>query len=188
MQSIETEAWRPVVGYEGSYEVSNLGAVRSIERDVVRGDHLVHYTGKILSQGTHRQGYKLVSLQTAQGKRTHKVHRLVALAFLGPQKEGMEVCHNNSDPADNQVSNLRWDTRSGNMQDAIALGRNPMQKRSSCPRGHDLIDPNLRPWEKARGKRICYSCARENDRSRRSGRPFDQTAADEIYRSIMGPP
>lgn len=186
MQSTQTETWKPVVGFEDSYEVSDLGSVRSMERDVVRGEHLVHYAGTVLSQANHRQGYKLVCLQTSQGKRTVKVHRLVALAFHGPQPEGMEACHNNSDPADNRAVNLRWDTRSGNMLDAVALGRNPSAKKTHCPRRHLLVMPNLRrhEWE-TKGTRHCYSCAREQDRSRKSGRPFDSDAADEIYRRVM---
>lgn len=190
MQSTEPEIWKSVVGYEGRYEVSDLGRVRSLDRVVngAPGKGTYLKPGVVLRPGAHRQGYRLVSLHDGASRRTYKVHRLVALAFLGPAPDGMEVCHNNSDPADNRAANLRWDTRSGNMQDAMALGRNPMQKRATCPRNHELVDPNLRRWEKRQGKRICYSCARENDRSRKAGRPFDDAAADDIYRRVMGAP
>lgn len=185
------EVWKPVVGYEGRYEVSDLGRVRSLDRVVngAPGKGTYLKPGVVLRHGTHRQGYHLVSLHDGTGRRTHKVHRLVALAFLGPAPDGSEACHNNSDPSDNRALNLRWDTRSGNMLDAVALGRNPSSAKTHCPRQHRLEMPNLRRHEwVVKGTRHCYACARENDRSRKSGRPFNEAAADETYRRVMGPP
>lgn len=61
-------------------------------------------------------GYHMVSLKTNGRRRDTGVHRLVLEAFVGP-RDGMDCCHNDGDPSNNHISNLRWDTRSGNMQD-----------------------------------------------------------------------
>lgn len=123
------ETWKPVVGYEGAYEVSSAGRVRSLARTVVckrrPRDHSVReqpVAGCIRRQHIGRYGYPLVALGV-HGKRTvHAVHRLVLAAFIGPCPEGMEACHNNGNRADNRVENLRWDTRSANFIDKRAHG------------------------------------------------------------------
>lgn len=60
------------------------------------------------------------------------VHRLVAAAFLGPKPEGTEVCHNNGDPTDCRVENLRYDTRSGNQRDRVIHGTSNRGERHRC--------------------------------------------------------
>lgn len=187
MQSIETETWQPIVGWEDLYEVSDQGRVRSFDRIVTYSNgRVVRHAGRILRPASHRQGYLYVQLNDQGRKQVGRIHRLVAIAFLGDHP-GLDVCHNDSNPENNRLTNLRWDTVSGNMLDAVALGRNPSTKKTHCPRLHLLVLPNLRrhEWE-VKGKRLCYACARENDRSRKSGRPFDDAAADETYRRVMG--
>lgn len=118
-----SERWRPVVGYEGLYEVSDLGRVRSLPR-------VEHWTrgfmrrrgGRVLAQILDSKGYPKVNLSLG-GKVTQlAVHRLVLLAFTGPQPDDTEACHWNGVPTDNRVANLRWDTRSANAADAIRHG------------------------------------------------------------------
>lgn len=113
------EEWRPVVGYEGRYEVSNLGRVRSVARNVEIPAtwRTVAYRrkerGRLLSPGKTRKGYGRVNLE---GK-TFSVHRLVLEAFVGPCPDGMEGCHCDGDPSNNAIDNLRWDTRRSNWED-----------------------------------------------------------------------
>lgn len=101
--------WKSIPGHSG-YEVSDEGNVRSVDR-VVKGRR---YRGKILSPCLSNRGKLVVTL----GRRcTRPVHLLVMLAFVGPLPRGMETCHNNDDPFDNNLRNLRYDTRSGNIRD-----------------------------------------------------------------------
>lgn len=105
----EPERWLPAVGWEGLYEVSGLGRVRSLPR-------LGTY-GKILKpQGgaRHRRRYLTVGL-TRDGKTSSvSVHVLVARAFLGPVPTGLEVCHGPGGSLDNRAANLSYGTHAKN--------------------------------------------------------------------------
>lgn len=144
--------WKAVVGYEGIYEVSDAGVVRSI----ARMDKLGRCKqGVVLSAHKDSKGRLSVGLQ---GK-TFRVSKLVAEAFLGPKPEGLECCHNNGKPSDNRASNLRWDTRSSNTKDAVAHGTNYEAAKTHCPQGHMLSGDNLVPWPlKTYGHRLCREC------------------------------
>lgn len=120
-----TEEWRPVVGFEGLYEVSDQGRVRSAPRPKTRGG--------LLRPGGHRSGHLHVVLSRAGRVCTRQVHRLVLEAFTGPCPEGQECRHLNGDPADNRHVNLCWGTRSENVQDMIRHGtHNPYGGRRSA--------------------------------------------------------
>lgn len=117
---MKIEAWRPVVGHEADYEVSDLGRVRSLDRVKsyrrldARGPIMRTHRGKILSPGTLKSGHQFVELGRGNG---FCVHVLVLEAFIGPAPDGMECCHYDDDPAHNHLTNLRWDTRAANMAD-----------------------------------------------------------------------
>lgn len=131
MDNYTTEQWKPVVGYEGLYEVSDHGRVRSLDR-VVRMKNGVHrrLQGGALAPHMERRGYASVKLSKDGVMRTLRVHNLVARAFIGPPTEGQIVCHCDSNPSNNRASNLRWDTAQGNMDDMVAAGRAPWGARS----------------------------------------------------------
>lgn len=130
------ERWLPVVGFEGLYEVSSHGRVRSLDRvqsyeRVLDDGRVVHVDrnlkGRLLRAGTVESGHQLVMLGRGHPK---LVHALVLTAFVGPRPAGYDSCHHDGDPANNRLGNLRWGTRSENMQDAIRHGtinRNGMQ-------------------------------------------------------------
>ena len=101
------EKWRPVEGYEGLYEVSNTGRVRSVDRYVKTcyGSYRLH-KGKVLSPGIRPDGYLVVSLQY----RMFRVHRLVAEAFLPNPDNLPQVNHKDEDKSNNRVDNLEWCT------------------------------------------------------------------------------
>lgn len=106
-------AIRPIPG-RPSYWVSECGRIYTEPRPRVRGGWMklsIHDGGYPFTMG--RVGGRPVSLYA---------HRCVALAWIGPQPEGMEVCHNDSNPLNSHASNLRWDTHRGNMADAARLG------------------------------------------------------------------
>jgi hypothetical protein len=111
------EVWLPIEGYEGTYEVSNLGQVRSLDRTVETKAGPRRCKGRILKQRVNRQtGYWHTNLNLEGKMRTYQVHRLVALAFLGPPGDGEQVDHRNNDRTDNRLVNLRWATGSENLQ------------------------------------------------------------------------
>ena len=122
------EVWRDIPGYEGKYQVSNLGRVKSLERKV-RGVN--HYTGKdffrtiperILRPGKFcKSGH--VSVVLEHGGRGRPVHQLVMLAFVGPPPAGMEVRHLNGIASDNRLENLTYGTRTENILDVFYQGK-----------------------------------------------------------------
>lgn len=108
------EQWRPVRGYQGFYEVSDLGRVRSVDRVVGQrpnGPRLVR--GRVLSPATDSGGYQGVALCKYGTQRTERVHRLVIEAFAGAAP-GMVTDHINGDRTDNRLANLRAATSSQN--------------------------------------------------------------------------
>lgn len=112
------EIWKSLEGivYNGvSYEVSNLGEVRSIDRYVNGKNGCKRFLkGKIIKPKTNNKGYYCVNLSSGSKIKTHNIHRLVALAFI-PNIEGKDtVNHKNGDKADNSVSNLEWSTNKEN--------------------------------------------------------------------------
>jgi hypothetical protein len=120
------ELWLPVVGYEGHYEVSSHGNVRSLDRKILgpgsRGkERVVHSRkGRLKKLSNDRDGYKLVSLCMGGKESQHRVHRMVMLAFAGPEPSwATEVNHLDGNPANNHLSNLEWQTASGNQRHAL---------------------------------------------------------------------
>lgn len=134
---IELEEWKPVVGYEGLYEVSNMGRVRSLDRKVaLLNGEVRHYKGKILKQRITTQGRKMVALYKDRKKYYKTSHSLVAEAFIGERPESYHVCHINGDYTDNRLSNIQFDTVSQNSIDNYRYG-------SKSPRGKLSIEQVL---------------------------------------------
>jgi hypothetical protein len=111
--------WRTVPSYEGLYEVSDAGGVRSVPRQCVARRKTGAFTwivpGGPLKPYVDRYGYATLLLSKDGTARRFKVHRLVCETFHGPQPEGCEVAHMNDDKQDNSASNLKWVTRRENM-------------------------------------------------------------------------
>jgi len=112
------ELWKPVVGYEQYYEVSNLGKVRRIGSQHILRPRMSN-------------GYCLVDLRTKPTRKYCRVHRLVAIAFIGePPTDKHEVCHIDGDKENNIVDNLRWGTRADNERDKILHDRTNRGQRN----------------------------------------------------------
>ena len=120
------EEWRPILGYEEYYSVSDFGRVRSEERAVWRRtpgrEHWLTVPERILKATANQGGRMLVGLYRDGEVTCVQVHRLVLQAFVGPCPEGMEGCHNDGDPLNNHLPNLRWDTHASNQQDMVKHG------------------------------------------------------------------
>lgn len=109
----EMEIWKPVVGYEEFYQVSNFGRVRSLDRYVSHSkdeNSLYLKKGKILSERDNGHGYKAVHLTVKKITKDKYVHRLVTEAFLPNPNNLPEVNHKDENPANNCLDNVEWCT------------------------------------------------------------------------------
>ena len=104
------EIWRDVAGYEGLYQVSSLGRVRSFHKD-----------GRVLKPGS-KEGYLFVNLYRKGNVKNCKIHRLVAAAFISNPLNKPEVNHIDGNPSNNHADNLEWATRAENQRHAVATG------------------------------------------------------------------
>jgi hypothetical protein len=151
------EEWRPVVGFEGTYDVSNIGRVRR-----VAGSHQCP-AGRILGQAEGNRGHLSVSLSLEGHRHTRWVHRLVLAAFVGPCPQGMEVRHLDGDPKNNAVQNLAYGTRSENELDKVRHGTHNNAKKTHCPHGHEYTPENTSLTSSGRS---CKTCAARRARKR----------------------
>ena len=121
MKDIKTEIWKPINGYEGLYEVSNLGNVRSLDRYIETKKGKCFRKGRMRKSFISNAGYKIVSLCSKK----YLVHRLVANAFCeNPDREKFNVVdHINTDTLDNRAENLRWCDTAGNLANPISRER-----------------------------------------------------------------
>lgn len=117
------EIWKDIKGYEGLYQVSNLGRVRGVEK-LVRSKHSSIKTVKarLLNSSSYKSGYKYVTLSSGGFRRKHKIHRLVATAFIPNTQNKREVNHLNGIKSDNRRDNLEWCTSSENQKHAFKIG------------------------------------------------------------------
>lgn len=126
--TIDSEEWRDIPGYEGLYQISSHGRARSCDRVVVSNnrwkDCQFTWRGREITGRLDKDGYRKLTL-SKEGKVTHMfAHRAVALAFIGEPPEGRsQVAHWDGDPANNQVGNLRWASAADNARDKVRHGR-----------------------------------------------------------------
>ena len=148
------EEWKLIKNYEGLYEVSNLGRIRSLDK-LVKGRKGTEYIkkGKILKQIKHVNGYMKIGL-TKDGKRkTFLVHRLVAEAFISNPENKPYIDHINTIKDDNRVENLRWATASENQYNELTTIKKKEYKGEKCywygksgednPRSKKVVQFNL---------------------------------------------
>lgn len=114
------EIWKDIDGYEGYYQVSNFGEVRSVDRQIIRGNGIWNLNGKCLKQDLNRDGYSLVTLCKNAKCKGFSVHRLVAIAFIG--NSHLDVNHKDGDKNNNHVNNLEYSTKKDNLNHAVQTG------------------------------------------------------------------
>jgi len=145
------ETWRPIVDWEGFYEVSDIGRVRRVFLPPSEGY-------RVMRPSMNQYGYPTVGLSRPGLVVRRAIHVLVAKAFLGPRLHGMEVCHNDGNSANAALTNLRYDTRSGNERDKIAHGTHANARKTHCKRDHEFTPENT--YLTVQGARECRTCAR----------------------------
>lgn len=153
---------RPVPGFEGYY-ASNTGRIWSTRE--WRGER-----GRWLKGGVHskRTGHLSVMLAGTH----HLTHAVIALTFLGPRPEGLQVRHLDGDPTNNRITNLAYGTQTENAQDMLRHGTNYQASKTHCESGHPFDDANT--YWRPKGGRSCRECSHLSDvrlrEKRRNGR------------------
>lgn len=127
------EEWRPIDGYEGRYEVSDLGRIRSLTTMVETRPGVFRVNKGRIHSPCQRQGYPIVSLRGGLKMPNHYVHRLVAGAFIPNPENKPHINHINSVRNDNRVENLEWCTPAENAQHSARMGRRNPLRGEDCP-------------------------------------------------------
>lgn len=139
------EVWKDVVGYEGLYQVSNEGRVKSLVRKGKRQE-------VILKQHDNGHGYLIVSLTRNSTKKSYKVHRLVAQAFIPNPQNLRCVDHISTIRTENHVDNIRWVSHSGNSANPITKERVTaaiIKRVSKKINQYDLEGNLIKTWDTA---------------------------------------
>lgn len=189
------EIWREIPGFEGYYEVSDHGRVRTLERRVACAYGATRrLRSRLLTCSANRSdGRMTVALSKHGAGRPMLVAALILAAFRGPRPPGLWALHNNGDHTDDRLENLRWGTPSENNLDQQRHGTCEKRNRTHCPRMHRLVEPNLVPARLRVGLRNCLTCARIKSRHHhhaiKHGRLYDLDAEmAKFYATIMGLP
>ena len=131
-----TEIWKHIEGYEGHYMVSNLGRVKSLDREVNWNFKGVNYKrkikGRILKQCDDGKGYCRVTLAINSNHINYSVHELVLESFKSKRKEGYQCNHIDGNKTNNNISNLEWVTPSENTLHAHRIGLATVRKGERC--------------------------------------------------------
>lgn len=150
MPCLRSEIWRPVVGWEGLYDVSNLGSVRSVDRWIDFSDgRRRFYESRAMSPNLNGTGYLCVSLSKNNHCKTQQVHGLVGKAFIDPDYLG-DLDHIDMNKTNNRLSNLRKATRSQNNANSVKT------RGVSKYKGVHLGRGKVNPWS----AKISVNCER----------------------------
>lgn len=153
------EQWRWIPGYEGSYEVSDQGRVRSWMPWLNTTPPRILATPLCV-------GYPRVTLRRDGQQRCRTVHSLVMEAFVGPCPEGHEVRHLDGNRANPVLTNLAYGTAAENVRDSLRHGTQWQARKTHCPKGHPYDEANTYRGRNTSGgiSRVCRACGRERRR------------------------
>lgn len=137
------EVWKDVPGFQGKYQVSDQGRIRSCASPNGRGDWLE--VPRLMKPTPNYSGYRVVTLSMPDGRRVQKrLHCLVLEAFVGPRPEGLQAAHCDDDKSNNRLSNLKWKTLGENMRDRNLNGRTARGVRSGAFKHGKFVGTNRR--------------------------------------------
>ena len=135
-KKLKCEIWKDIPEYKGLYQASNLGNIRSLDREVIQlsngGKAYFKHTreGRILSQGIQNGGYPVVSISVNAKRKICTVHRLVASAFIDNPNNYRDVNHKDGNKQNNNIENLEWVSHSENIKHSYRVLK---QKRHYKP-------------------------------------------------------
>lgn len=119
----EIEVWKPIINYEGIYEISNLGKIKSFPKDRFCFGHKRTESTKLIKTDTfHPSGYRFVTLIKDKVRKSYAVHRLVGIHFIDNPENLPQINHKDTIKTNNIYSNLEWCTNFYNQQHAIENG------------------------------------------------------------------
>lgn len=145
----DTEVWKPIPDWP-EYEVSDHGNVRSSKWG--------HVHSLKPQANPHRNNYLHFSVHTTgMGRKTIRVHVIVAELFYGPRPEGLDIRHLDGDSQNNHATNLRYGTRIENELDKVRHGTRVREAKPYCRNGHDYTPENT---YYSNGTRFCKACSR----------------------------
>lgn len=136
------EVWKDIPEYEGLYQVSNKGRVRSLDHETFNGKYVCNYKGKERIQSV-AHGYYAVTLCKRGVQHFHFVHRLVASAFLPNPQKLPDVNHIDANKLNNCVSNLEWCTPLENNRHACKLGLVPIRYGKDHPNARRIFQYSI---------------------------------------------
>lgn len=121
---MEKEIWKDILGYEGLYQASTTGRVRSMDREITRKNGVKQfYFGRILKSNLNHTDRPYVNLSKENKAKSYEIQRVMAITFLGERPKGYQVCHIDGNHRNNSINNLRYDTVSENSRDLYRVGR-----------------------------------------------------------------
>jgi hypothetical protein len=170
------EEWLPVRGWERFYRISNYGRVWS-----------KHQYGRFVVGMSMDGGYRVVKLRDEDRRGHVAVHVMVLEAFVGPRPEGMEGCHNDGDPKNNRLGNLRWDTPAGNSADkkihgtVPTTGATPVLTEDLVREIRTAKDMTVKQWTDRLG------CSRQTIFSARVGFTWKHVDVPPVRKRICSP-
>lgn len=126
------EEWKDIEGFEGLYQISNFGRVKSLPKEKQFGNNFYITKEKILKNQKDKDGYLQVNLYQNKKAKHYKVHRLVAKAFIQNLENKPEVNHIDGNKENNCVSNLEWVLAKENIYHAYSTGLIKRRKRIIC--------------------------------------------------------
>lgn len=137
------EIWKPIEGYEGYFEISNLGRVKSLDRYVICNGHPQHIVEKIKKSIVNSMGYPCVTLCKNKKSIQTPIHRLLMKAFVPNPENKPAIDHINTIKTDNRLSNLRWVTPKENSNNETTIERFKIDANSELQKQKRLIARKL---------------------------------------------
>jgi hypothetical protein len=177
--NVVTEEWRDIPGFEGSYQVSDLGRVRSVDRVIEQTNRWGttsrrRFAGQVLTAAInqHRGGYAYVNLHDGRGQHMCRVCGLVLSTFGGPRPPGNVARHRNGRPADDRAENLEWGTHKENAADMLAHGTRKFGEATSQARltNEQMRQARVAPREELGSLSVLWGVTRGHLNSIRAGR------------------
>ena len=168
------ERWVPVLDYEGLYEVSSMGRIRSLDRKHPNGGLI---RGRDMATNPRKDGYVPVTIWKRGERTVRLMHRVVLDSFVCRRPEGAEGMHADNNRANNALSNLSWGTRSDNIADQLRHGTHGNASKTHCPSGHPYDDENTYHVPGIKPHRTCRRCTYERNREIREKKQAERKSA-----------